>query len=107
MEALVDTLTGNPDLYGEFFSEPVVIDTVTVYPVENYGSAVAPFYTTLSIWVGATILVAIVKTRVNKKKYPEAKPHELFFGRGMFFLFMGQVQTLITVLGDILILKIQ
>ena len=107
VEALVDTLTGNPDLYGEFFSEPVVIDTVTVYPVENYGSAVAPFYTTLSIWVGATILVAIVKTRVNKKKYPEAKPHELFFGRGMFFLFMGQVQTLITVLGDILILKIQ
>jgi putative membrane protein len=107
VEAIVDTLTGDPELYGEFFSEPVEIESVAVYPIENYGSAVAPFYTTLSIWVGVIIMAAILKVKVDKKKYPEAGPVTLFFGRGMFFIVMGQVQTLITVLGDILLLQIQ
>ena len=107
VKALVDTLSGDPDMYGEFFSEPVEIETVAVYPIENYGSGVAPFYTVLSIWVGVIIMAAIIKVKVSKEKYPNASPTELFFGRGMFFLFMGQVQTLITVLGDLFILKIQ
>lgn len=107
VEAIVDTLAGDPELYGEFFSEPVEMESVAVYPVENYGSAVAPFYTTLSIWVGVIIMAAIIKVKVDRKKYPEASPTVLFFGRGMFFFAMGQVQTLITVLGNILILGIQ
>lgn len=107
VQALVDTLTGDPDMYGEFFSEPVEIESVAVYPIENYGSAVAPFYTVLSVWVGCIIMVAIVKVKVSKSKYPDATPTQLFFGRGMFFIAMGQVQTLITVLGDLFILKIQ
>ena len=78
-------------MYGEFFSEPVEIETVAVYPIENYGSAVAPFYTVLSIWVGVIIMAAIIKVKVSKEKYPNASPTELFFGRGMFFLFMGAV----------------
>ena len=112
VQALVDTLTGDPDMYGEFFSEPVEIESVSlktteVYPIENYGSAVAPFYTVLSVWVGCIIMVAIVKVKISKSKYPDATPTQLFFGRGMFFIAMGQVQTLITVLGDLFILKIQ
>lgn len=107
VEAIVDTLAGDPELYGEFFSEPVEMESVAVYPVENYGSAVAPFYTTLSIWVGVIIMAAIIKVKVDRKKYPKASPTVLFFGRGMFFFAMGQVQTLITVLGNILILGIQ
>lgn len=107
VEALVDTLTGNPDMYGEFFSEPVEIESVAVYPIENYGSAVAPFYTVLSVWVGVIIMAAIIKVKVTKSKYPDATPTQLFFGRSLFFIAMGQVQTLITVLGDLFILKIQ
>lgn len=107
VEALVDTLTGDPDMYGEFFSEPVEIESVAVYPIENYGSAVAPFYTVLSVWVGVIIMAAIIKVKVTKSKYPDATPTQLFFGRSLFFIAMGQVQTLITVLGDLLILKIQ
>ena len=107
VEALVDTLTGDPDMYGEFFSEPVEIESVAVYPIENYGSAVAPFYTVLSVWVGVIIMAAIIKVKVTKSKYPDATPTQLFFGRSLFFIAMGQVQTLITVLGDLFILKIQ
>lgn len=107
VQVLLDTLSGNPDLYGEFFAEPVQIETEVIYPVENYGSAVTPFYTVLAIWVGALILTAILKVKPNTKTFPDAKDYEMYFGRyGIFFL-MGQVQTLIIVLGDLFLLKVQ
>ncbi len=107
MEKLFDMLSGDPELYGEFFSEPVQIETNAIYPVENYGSAVTPFYTVLAIWVGALILTAIIKVHPNRSKFPEAREYELFFGRYAIFFFMGQLQTLITVLGDFYLLHVQ
>ena len=107
LDVLVNTLAGDPDIYGQYFSNPVQINSVAVYPVDNYGSAVAPFYTTLSIWVGVIILAAIIKVKPRKDKYPDASPSALFFGRGAFFVVMGQIQTAVTVLGDIFLLKIQ
>ncbi len=107
VQVLLDTLSGNPDLYGEFFSEPVQIETEVIYPVENYGSAVTPFYTVLAIWVGALILTAILKVKPNVKLFPEAKDYELYLGRYAIFFVVGQVQTLIIVLGDLFLLQVQ
>ena len=53
---------------GEFFASPVTINTERVYPVENYGSSVTPFYTILALWVGAVILVALIKVQVEDEK---------------------------------------
>ena len=44
---------------------PVAVDRIALYPVANYGSAMAPFYTILSIWVGAIILVAMLKVSIS------------------------------------------
>ena len=107
VQLLVDTFTGDPDVYGEFFSEPVKITTEAIYPVENYGSSVAPFYTTLAIWVGALLLTAIIKVRPKEELYPDARPYQKYLGRYLIFFAVGQLQTVITVLGDFYILKIQ
>ena len=104
---LMETLAGDPEMYGEFFAEPVHIETEVLYPVENYGSAVTPFYTTLAIWVGALILTAILKVHPDKSKYEGAKGWHLFFGRYALFFVMGQLQTLITVIGDLKLLHVQ
>ena len=82
-------------------------DTEKVYSIDNYGSAVTPFYTVLAIWVGVIILAAIVRVKPTASKYPDAKPYELFFGRYATYFVLGQIQTLITVLGDLYILKVQ
>ncbi|MCR5545589.1 MAG: YhgE/Pip domain-containing protein [Lachnospiraceae bacterium] len=107
VEVLMDTLSGNPDIYGEFFSEPVQIESEAIYPVENYGSAVTPFYTVLAIWVGALILTAILKVKPSEDRYPDAKDYELYFGRYLIFFVVGQIQTLIIVLGDLYLLHVQ
>ncbi len=105
--AVVNALSGDPEVYGKFFSTPVEIETEAVYPIENYGSAVAPFYSTLAFWVGALILTAIIKVQPDKSKYPDASKRQLFFGRYVLYWILGQLQAVIIVLGDLHLLHVQ
>lgn len=104
---IVNLLGGNAESYGKFFAQPVQVETQEVYPIRNYGSAVAPFYTTLAIWVGALVLVALIKVRATGENLEKPKRHELFMGRYLIFFLLGQVQTLIIVLGNIFWLHCQ
>ena len=107
LERALSFIQGNPEEYGSFFSAPIKTKTERVYPVENYGSGVTPFYTTLAIWVGGIFLVSMIKTAPNQKKYPDARPHELFLGRFLLFFCLGQLQTLIIVIGNLALLHTQ
>jgi len=107
LKVLINALSGDPEMYGKFFSTPVEVVTEEVYPIENYGSAVAPFYSTLAFWVGALILTALIKVKPDKEKYSNASLRQLFFGRYVLFWILGQIQAIIIVIGDIYLLKIQ
>lgn len=105
---LAQALAQDPETYGEFLSSPVQVETHQVYATENYGSAVSPFYTTLALWVGGLLITALIKVHPDSPELINgAKPHELFFGRYLLFFVLGQVQAVITVLGDVYLLKIQ
>ena len=67
-DQFIRILSTDPEVMGEFFASPVTIQTERVYPVENYGSSVTPFYTILALWVGAVILVALIKVQVEDEK---------------------------------------
>ncbi|NEG90404.1 YhgE/Pip domain-containing protein [Bifidobacterium aerophilum] len=61
----MSSLTSDPDALATMLSAPVAVDRVAVYPIANYGSAMTPFYTILAIWVGAIILVAMLKVSIS------------------------------------------
>ena len=107
VQAFMEFMKGDPEGYGEFFSQPVLVTTEEVYPIPNYGSAMTPFYSILAIWVGGTILVALIKVKAEPKDLENVKSYQLFFGRYLLFFVMGQLQALIIVLGDIYILHCQ
>lgn len=107
-QQVVEIIESDPTLFGEFVASPVNLNTVGIYEIENYGSAMAPFYTILALWVGALILVAIIHVKVEPIEGLEnVKPYQEFFGRYILFFLIGQVQTLITVLGDLFYIRIQ
>lgn len=107
-QKLMEVMENDPSLYGEFLSQPVTVTTQPVYETTNYGSAVTPFYTTLALWVGAIILVSLMKVKVVPKgSYQNAKDYELFFGRYILFFLLGQLQSLICVYGDLNLLGVQ
>lgn len=105
---LIKLLKKDPDVIADFISEPTDVETIAVYSIANNGSATAPFYISLSIWVGALILVAIIHTTIkNRKEFKNLKTIEEFFGRYLIFFFVGQIQTTITVFGALLYVGIQ
>ena len=107
-EKLKDMTNLDSDKVASFMSSPVKLKTETFYSVENYGTAMTPFYTNLAIWVGGIVLIAIFKMEVDKsKKIKNFTPTQAYFGRWMLFILVGFVQALIICLGDIFILKIK
>lgn len=105
----LNVMSENADKLGEFIACPVQVETDKIYGIDNYGSAMAPFYSTLAIWVGAVILIAIINTNVKHKKELGApvKPYQEYFGRGLLFIAFAIVQALIVCLGDLYFLGIQ
>lgn len=92
----------------DFMTSPVQIETSTFYPMENYGSALAPFYTNLAIWVGGIVLIAIIKLEVDRDHCVSSfSASASYFGRWMLFILLGLIQALVICLGDLYLLKIQ
>lgn len=104
---MMDLLKNDPTLMASFMASPVSMETKAVYPIETYGSAMAPFYTVLAIWVGALILVALIHVKVAPVENLKVRPWQAYFGRYITFFLIGQAQTAITVLGDLFYVDIQ
>lgn len=109
--AFIEEVSSDPSSLGEFMSSPVEINTVKVYPVENYGSAMTPFYTILAIWVGSIVLVAVLKAEISRRDIERlggnVRPIQAYFGRYLIYLMVSIIQAIIIALGDLLFLKVQ
>jgi putative membrane protein len=103
-------LEENPEDISEFLASPVELNTTEVYSIKNYGSAMAPFYSTLAIWIGGIVLAAMIKVKVPSSYYKELsnlKPHEMYFGRSIMFIILGILQSTLICVGDLCYLGIQ
>ena len=89
------------DSFGEFMGTPVKLSTKSVYPMDNYGSAVTPFYTNLALWVGGFVLIAIFKLEVDDEGLGRFTANQGYFGRWMLMVLLGFVQSIIVCAGDL------
>lgn len=109
--ATIKTMIGNdPEGLAVSLSGPVALDRKPVYPIRNYGSAMAPFYTILSLWVGSIVLAAMMKVSVDDELINELIPvrlHEIYLGRYLFFGGLALLQATLVCAGDILFFGIQ
>lgn len=101
IEQLSELLDIDPDNAGTFISMPVQIVTEKINPVPNYGTAVAPFYTNLALWIGCFILVSLMKVEVAG--FPNATPRQRYFGRWLLFVILSLFQSQVICGVDILL----
>lgn len=109
LKELIEMLHGDPERFASFLSQPVEVVTTTIYPVENYGSGMAPFYSTLAIWVGGVIISAVIRQEADPK-HARLRRHtegQLYWGRLLIYLLIGQVQAAVIVWGDLHLLGCQ
>lgn len=101
-ENVVNLLKNNPQDIADFLSAPVNTNEIDVYPVEIYGSKMAPFYSILACWVGCTILTAILKINLKETEITkDSKHYQKFFGRFILFGILAMIQGLVIGIGDI------
>lgn len=98
----------NMDGSGEsdFISAPVKVDSTKLFPMENYGAGLTPFYTTLCLWVGAVLMCALFSTKAHNVPFP-VTPRQEYVGKLMFFAFFGVLQGMIAGLGDVVLLNVR
>ncbi len=103
LDQIIRLLKNDPSAESEFFADPIVLNEHELFPIPNYGSAMAPFFTAMSLWVGGLILVSSLIVDVpNKHLY---KSYETYFGRILTFWAIGIVQALIVTVGNMILLK--
>ena len=110
IENILTPIIEDPGKLADFVSEPVDTDKESLYPLENYGSAMTPFYTSLGLWVGGVVLVAVLSVTLSKRQLKELdqpKDFQVYFGRYLIFFILGQLQAVIIAMGDLFFLKIQ
>ena len=105
----VSGMLGNDEAaVAEYLADPVKMETKVRWPIETYGSAMAPFYTVLAQWVGALLTAVLIKVKIKKRSGLEKlKLHEWYFGRYGLYLMVGLAQGLIVSLGDLFYVRIQ
>lgn len=101
---IIDILKSNADDRSSFLADPVEIEETRLFPIANYGTAMTPFYTVLSLWVGLLLLTSIFSTDIKREN--EYKAYEKYFGKMMLFMLIAVIQAVIVSLGDLFILKI-
>lgn len=109
-DALRAVLGADAQLLSRALAAPVGIEREAVFPAENFGSAMAPLYTTLALFIGSLLILVVVKPAVSERtreQLDDPQPRQLFMGRFGVLAFLSLAQTTVMGLGNLLFLQVQ
>lgn len=134
LSALKGVLSQDPSSVAASLAAPVAVNRVAVFPVANFGSAMAPLYTMLALWVGALLIVVSVQVGVHRDALagvgplagrhapgvhqelaqvpgiagvPELRAHQKYLGRYGIFALIGLVQSTLVCGGSLIFVHVQ
>lgn len=93
----------NPEGVKDFLSAPVSVEENRLYPVANYGTGVAPFFTSVAMWVCGIALIAVFKLEVDDEGVGRLRPWQAYFGRWMLFVVLSALCAIVCCAGDLLL----
>jgi len=83
-------------------TEPVGLETISVFKMDTFGAQMAPFYTVLGLWVGALLLSVLIRTDVAPGSVKLSRPlnaAEEYFGRYGLFALLALLQSTLLYVG--------
>ena len=110
METLRSLLEGDVGDIASALSAPVQIQREAVFPVDGFGSAMAPLYNALALFIGALLIMVAMKPEVSERRregLENLKPREAYFGRFGAVALVSLMQTTLLALFNLLFLKVQ
>lgn len=83
----------------EFMAAPAQLETVQLYPVTSYGTSMAPLFMNLTFWIGAFMLLIIMRQEVDGKGIKGLTLTQRYLGRFLLLALMVVLQSAICVSG--------
>ena len=83
----------------EFMASPAKVTTEKLYPLNAYGSAMAPLFISLSLWIGTIMLCVILKLEVDNERVENLTVVQGFLARFLFFAVLSALQACVCVAG--------
>lgn len=97
--ALFDDGDLNPSKVADFMMSPTQVQTEELYPVNSYGSAMAPLFINLTLWIGVFMLMVIMRIEVDDEGIPNLSIAQRFLGRGLLLAVMVVLQSAVCCAG--------
>lgn len=105
IDSLLRIMLLDPNDEKNFFKNPIRIKTESLFSSPNYWSAIAPFFTTLSLWTGALLAGSMLSVR-SLRAEKEKNTRGGYLWRLLLFLILWVFQAIIVVFGNIFILNV-
>ena len=83
----------------DFMGSPTELVTEQLYPLNAYGSAMAPLFMNLTFWIGAFMLLVIMKQEVDGEGIPGLTIAQRYLGRFLLLAAMAVLQAVICCAG--------
>ena len=100
-------MTNDAAVIAENMASPIKMEREEIYPIENFGSVMTPFYMVVSQWITALFAAVMIHVQVKRREEGGIKLHEAFLGRYRLFMMIGLAQALLVSLGELLYVGIQ
>lgn len=110
IDALREIIGSDPTALASALSAPVQLDRHAIYPVDDFGSAMSPLYTTLALWIGALLVMVTLKVAPGARTLEQLDnptAPQLFLGRFGSVALLSLLQSTILALGNMLFLRVQ
>ena len=107
--ALTDLVGTDARALATALSAPVELDRTPVFPLASFGSAMAPFYTVLGLWVGALLIAVAIRGDVPEDALGQGTTvteTQAYIGRYGIAGVIGFLQSTLVMLGNILFVQV-
>ncbi len=91
---------------GDFVSSPTIVEQKSIYELNAYGSAMAPLFMNLTFWIGAFMLLVILRQEVDSEGIEKLTIGQRYVSRWALLTIFAILQALLCDVG-ILILGVQ
>lgn len=100
----LDALTSiDPEQIAQFMASPVQVEQHALFPTATYGSQMASLFINLSLWIGAFVLVVILKTDVDSEGIEGLTQRQSYLGRLLLFAAIAVAQAVTLSVGNLVI----
>ena len=80
---------------GEFISSPTIIEQKSIYELNAYGSAMAPLFMNLTFWIGAFMLLVILRQEVDDEGVKNLTIGQRYVSRWLLLVVFAVCQALL------------